>query len=430
MRLVSSLKGFIQEMGAGFLSGPGGEKLAQDPKGFYEELIYLAYRCLVLLIFEAKAGLSETEGPHRFLRICEQEPPEDADLWDALKQIFASLRNPEPQGEKPPYAFLLGFPPTKSGLLGQKLRLEEPPFSVSNAHVLSAFRHIARDFDGQPIDYATLPPEELGFAYEELVGYIPQVTREKGDVFFRFAQSNGRKRSGTYYTPESLLKQTIGESLDAIIERRLNGAKKDPKDQEKALLSIKVLDPASGSGHFLLGAARRLGQVLAQIRTGKEEPSFEAYREAVRDVVRFCLYAVDKDPMAAELCKVSLWLESHVPGKPFLFLDHRIKVGNSLVGLFDPHVLIEGIPPEAYEPKIGDEKKAAQAARKANQAALERGLDLFFQFSLRDVESGSAGETIKELAQALEELANLPEDTYEQVAFKAKVCEALWGREY
>ena len=102
--------------------------------------------------------------------------------------------------------------------------------------------------------------------------------------------------------------------------------------QEQALLRIRVLDYASGSGHILIGAARRLARRLAQIRTGDEEPSPADLRSALRDVIRHCIYGVDINAMAVELCKVALWLETLEPGKPLSFLDHHIQCGNSLVG--------------------------------------------------------------------------------------------------
>lgn len=118
-----------------------------------------------------------------------------------------------------------------------------------------------------------------------------------------------------------------------------------------------MLDPACGSGHFLLAAARRLGKELAKVRTGEEEPSPEAVREAIRDVVAHCIYGVDKNPLAVELCRVALWLEAHTPGKPLTFLDHHVRCGDSLVGVFDLEVLKEGIPDEAFKPVSGDDKK-------------------------------------------------------------------------
>ena len=136
---------------------------------------------------------------------------------------------------------------------------------------------------------------------------------------------------------------------------------------EHALLSLRVLDPACGSGHFLLAAARRLGKELAKIRTGKDEPDPDHVREAIRDVVSHCIYGVDKNPLAVELCRVALWLEAHCVGKPLTFLDHHIKCGDSLVGVLDLAVLERGIPDEAFAPVSADDKSAAAALKKQNK---------------------------------------------------------------
>jgi hypothetical protein len=136
---------------------------------------------------------------------------------------------------------------------------------------------------------------------------------------------------------------------------------------EHALLSIRVLDPACGSGHFLLAAARRLGKELARIRTGEDEPAPERVREAIRDVVAHCIYGVDKNPLAVELCRVALWLEAHCAGKPLTFLDHRVRCGDSLVGVFDLEVLEKGIPDDAFAPASSDDKTAANQLKKRNR---------------------------------------------------------------
>ncbi|HMM35416.1 MAG TPA: N-6 DNA methylase, partial [Thermoanaerobaculia bacterium] len=120
--------------------------------------------------------------------------------------------------------------------------------------------------------------------------------------------------------------------LDFALDPAIAECLKQP-DPEKALLSLRVLDPACGSGHFLIAAAQRIGRRLASIRTGDEEPAPEAIRQSVRDVVAHCIYGVDVNPMAVELCKVALWMETLEPGKPLGFLDHRIRCGDSLLGV-------------------------------------------------------------------------------------------------
>ena len=98
----------------------------------------------------------------------------------------------------------------------------------------------------------------------------------------------------------------------------------------------------------------------------------DAMQHALRDVIGHCIYGVDINPMAVELCKVSLWMEALEPGKPLSFLDHRIQCGNSLLGT-TPALMANGIPDDAFKPIEGDDKsvvtRAAQAEPRGTQAA-------------------------------------------------------------
>ena len=433
-RLREAVEALLQDLGTGFLQGPSGEALKEDPKALYEDLLRLTYRLLFLLVAEARGLLGGNElferafSLHRLLRLAENREAytEDLELWLGLKALFELLRNPGLQVGEGPAARVVGLEVLNGTLFGTRLRLEEEPFAIENRHLLSALRHLAFVYDPEEraykrVNYAALDVEELGSVYESLLDNAPQVVWDGGKWVLSFARSAERKKTGSYYTPDELVALVLKEALDPVVERKLKEAGEDPKAQEEALLSLKVIDPAAGSGHFLLGAARRLGRRLAQIRTGEEEPSPEAYRQAVRDVVRNCLYAVDLNPLAVELCRVALWMESHVPGRPLSFLDHRVKVGNSLVGVLDPGALARGIPKEAYEPKAGDEKEVAKGARKANEMALKGFQDLFQADFSPGKEEDWAGD--------LEKLARRPEDTPEQVAAKAREYEDLRERE-
>ena len=88
----------------------------------------------------------------------------------------------------------------------------------------------------------------------------------------------------------------------------------------------------------------------------------------MHEVVRKCLYAVDKNPLAIDLCKVALWIEGHVAGLPLSFLDHHVKCGDLLIGVFNLTVVVEGIPDDAYKPLTGDDRNAAREYRKRNAA--------------------------------------------------------------
>ncbi len=119
---------------------------------------------------------------------------------------------------------------------------------------------------------------------------------------------------------------------------------------------------------------------------------------------------MDVNPLAVELCRVALWMESHVPGPPLTFLEHRIKLGNSLVGTLRPDVLAQGIPDEAYQPKATDDRETARLAKKTNQHARQGIQDIFNQLP----------QPQSELATQLEALTALPENTPEDIAQKAE----------
>jgi len=150
----------------------------------------------------------------------------------------------------------------------------------------------------------------------------------------------------------------------------------EPSTPEERLLALKICDPACGSGHFLIAAAHRIAKRLASVRTGDIEPSPDAVRSALRQVISRCIYGVDINPMAVELCKVALWMESLEPGKPLSFLDHHIQCGNSLIGA-TPRLLKEGIPDAAFNPVEGDDKAVCSEYKKRNKKEREGQQSLF-----------------------------------------------------
>ncbi|GLV49278.1 hypothetical protein TJA_23790 [Thermus sp. LT1-2-5] len=435
-RLREAVEGFLVDLGTGFLRGPGGQDLARNPEALYHDLLRVAYRVLFLLVAEARGVLGGNEfyrqafSVRRLLDLSADREAytEDIDLWLGLKTLFHLLRDPSLTHGDEPAARVLGLE-VLNGRLFEPIPLEEGPYAVENRHLLRAFHHLAFFFDEKDkllkrINYAALDVEELGSVYESLLDHTPVVEGAGGERRFAFRAGTERKRTGSYYTPDSLVDLVLREALDPVVAERLKEAGDDPKAQEQAILSLKVIDPASGSGHFLLGAARRLARRLAQVRTGEEEPSPEVYRQAVRDVVANCLYAVDLNPLAVELCRVALWMESHVPGKPLTFLDHRIKCGNSLVGVLDPRALVEGIPDGAFAPKEGDAREVASFLKKENRRQ-RRGEQTLFAPPRESV----LEEEQRNLATVLQELARLPEDRAQDVAAKARRYEDLQGEE-
>lgn len=165
--------------------------------------------------------------------------------------------------------------------------------------------------------------------------------------------------------------------MDPVVDNAVKSARNNSKylnDSEspeaKAILDLKVLDPAVGSGHFLIAVAHRLARRLAAVRLGEEEPSPRGYRTALRDIIANCLYGIDTNPMAVELCKVSLWMEAVEEGKPLPFLDHHIRLGNSLLGA-NLSMISDGIPDSAFDARDGDDLRYCQELKQLNREERE-----------------------------------------------------------
>jgi hypothetical protein len=362
----------------GFLRHPANDELRQrvarsctgneliTPDDLYRQLLRLVYRFLFLLVSEDRGLLSrsplyrEHYGVGRLRRLLDQRGASDHDdLWQSLRVLWRVLADER-------FARFLDLAPLNGELFNPQ---DLDHVTISNRDLLEAFWHLAWYQESRStarrVNYAALDVEELGSVYESLLEFHPAVEEETaGRPFFALLTGSERKTTGSYYTPPELVAELIKSALEPALADRLAAW---PKEPEKAILSIRVCDPACGSGHFLLAAARRLGKELARVRSGEEEPAPERVREAVRDVISHCIYGVDKNPLAVDLCRVALWLESHTGDKPLTFLDHRIRLGNSLVGVFDLAALAEGIPDEAFKPLEGDEKATARALTKRNR---------------------------------------------------------------
>ncbi|MFI6434135.1 Eco57I restriction-modification methylase domain-containing protein [Streptomyces sp. NPDC050759] len=350
-------------------------------RAMHPALLHLVYRLLFLFVAEdrgllvpedASAEVREryekyfstarlrrtatrrTGGPH-------------GDQWHALRLVLEGLGR---EGGRPE----LGLP----GLGGLFERTEADAvldgLELPNEALYTAVKALSVVIDpklGRPrrVDYRHLGAEELGSIYESLLELVPRFNPAANTFELRTLAGNERKTTGSYYTPTPLIDCLLDSALDPVIDDAVKSGA-TPEEQEAALLRLTVCDPACGSGHFLVAAARRIAKRLAAVRTDSPEPSAEATRTALRDVISRCVYGVDLNPMAVELAKVSLWIESLEPGKPLSFLDSHIKYGNGLVGA-TPKLLAEGLPDDAFKPIEGDEKKWVTGLRKRNQAERE-----------------------------------------------------------
>jgi len=381
--LSSAVEAAIRAFGTGFLNHPANTALhdaasngSLRPSEYYNNLLRLIYRLLFLMVIEERdlvfpPAVEKKQrdvyrlyySVQRLRQLSEHRHLADHrrhDMWLALLSTFRLFEADGP-GEK------LGISPLAGDLFGNQAIPLLAPCTLGNDVLLGCLRALnvyehPENHQLIRVNYAALNVEEFGSVYEGLLEYEPVFINHGNTVEFSFAQGDERARTGSHYTPDDLVQPLIKHSLDYLIAERL----KAPKP-EAALLDLRVADISCGSGHILLAAARRIAQELAVVRTGEEQPSPPAFRAALRDVIRNCIYGVDLNPQAVELCKVALWLEAHNPGQPLNFLDHHIKCGNAIVGFVRQEELDKGVPDEAFAAMPGDEKEVGALWRKTNK---------------------------------------------------------------
>lgn len=377
-------------LGQGFVSHPDNQALrgalqtgALSTKDYQTELLRLIYRLIFLLTVEER-GLLHPEGAsdaakalyaqgYSLRRLRERSVKRSAhdrfsDLWEATKIVFRGLASGEPHLALPALAGI--FAP------GQCKHIDASKLE-NRALLLAVFKlaWLREDDSLARVNWRDMGPEELGSVYESLLELVPQITKDGRQFAFAVGsetKGNARKTTGSYYTPDSLVQVLLDSALDPVIADTIA---RNPGREVEALLSLSVVDPACGSGHFLLAAARRLAAHVARLQANGT-PSATEYRRALRQVVGRCIYGVDLNPMAVELCKVSLWMEAVEPGLPLTFLNSHVQHGNALLGT-TPELMAKGIPDTAWEPIEGDDKKTASTLKKRNKKAAEgqRSLD-------------------------------------------------------
>ncbi len=393
-RALDALRDGVQEaiaaLGRGFLAHPANHQLKDDLRNgalttqdYYRQLLRLVYRLLFLFVAEDRDLLLLPGTPpsvrqqydayysvSRLRRLAEtRRGGPHPDLYNTLARLSALLRT----GYEP-----LGLPGLGSFLFSERATSDLDTAQIANQDLLTAVRALAFTVEGKvrrPVDYKNLGPEELGSVYESLLELHPKMHVPSASFSLDVAAGSERKTTGSYYTHASLIQSLLDSALEPVVADRLQQAGKGLRrygDEwqaacEKALLDIKMVDPAAGSGHFLIAAARRLARHLARVRTGDDEPGPDAVRHALRDVVGHCIHGVDINEMAAELCKVALWMETLDPGRPLSFLDRKIRPGNSLIGA-TPALLHGGISDNAFNPITGDDKSYCSEWKKQNKA--------------------------------------------------------------
>lgn len=430
-------------LGEGFIQHPANDLLRSalhngelSKDAYFQQLLRIIYRLIFVFSVEergllhpkdeskaaqsARIAYSEGYAMGRLRELCLKRRARNRfdDHWQALRIVFIGLSEGEPRLALPALGGLFA--------VSQCPALDEA--SLDNAHLLAAMQNLRwASHKGvlAPVDYRNMGPEELGSVYESLLELVPEIdlpARKFGFVGLTSEGStagNARKLSGSYYTPDSLVQELIKSALDPVIEQRVAA---QPESPIEALLAIRVIDPACGSGHFLLAAARRLAEKLGQLRATDGEQTEQDFRSALREVVGHCIFGVDRNPMAIELARMALWLEGFEEGRPLGFLDHHLQVGDALLGLTDLKALELGIAKDAFKPLSGDDKEVCKQLAKANAAALK---DLEKKRKARAFGQLDVASSQDSGLKPLQALEALPENSTQEIATKEAAYRAF-----
>lgn len=413
------------------------------------------FRALFLLYAESAGYLpmsNHTYAGRSFTRIAQRagEELDVADrnaktLWRDASALVEAMRTGQSAWGVPAYNGALFAP---DGFDGAEI-LEAA--SIPDAALAPALVALARDPDDPDvgIDFSGLEIGHLGHIYEGLLSlrlsvadrdfrydaksdrYVPasgdEVEVARGDLLW-LTNEGGRKGGGVYYTRTELVRHLVREAVRPAFERHLAEVRElagsDPRAAARQLFEFFVLDPACGSAHFLVEVVEELADQIATLLGDLALPAVREELDGLRRaagstfgvgiedtallkrlVLKRCVYGVDLSRMGAEIAKVSLWLGSFVPGLSLAYLDHNIRVGNSLIGVARPESMT---PPgtehgqvvlfgDALSDAVADAaegaarlraiddrtpaeveaSRSADAALRASVAAAERVLDLW-----------------------------------------------------
>lgn len=464
----------LKILAQGFLKTPGNDLKEAHLKEIHDNSLILLYRLLFILYAEYRGLLPIGENrlytDSYSLDALKKEIAASLDrsehiatsthgYWNRLKELFETVNIGNTELEVPPYNGGL-FDPDKHEFFEK--------YRVGDLFIAKTVDLLSRSSDRAYIDYGSLEIRHLGSIYEGLLEYKLRIAeedivsiKEKGkEVFVTFEKAKQqkkkvkeqeiirkgevylvtdkgeRKATGSYYTPDYIVKYIIENTLGPLIEEKRGKVSEkiqeikekirktrgyDRKFLERELrevegslldeiLSIKVLDPAMGSGHFLVEATDFLARELLKVLSGeplqasakemliKETPEpyggkepEEDIRWARREVVEKCIFGVDLNPLAVELAKLSLWLYTVAKNSPLNFLDHHLRCGNSLIGA-----------------NIGDLVSLPEVKKKKVESA-------FVQLGLFE---SIFKEKVNILLGAFAQIEGLPSDTVEQIREK------------
>ncbi len=450
-KLGEAVKGAIKNLANGFINHPNNAALREalsagniNTDEYYRHQLRIIYRLLFLFVIEERNLVyadSKTPETKRFnhiyfnyysllqLRKLAKKllPPEASrhyDLWQSMVSTFSLFEKKE-IGEK------LGIMSLQGDLFGYHAISNNiydlHQCYLSNEVLLNIIKSLSY-FENDngvliAVNYGGLDVEEFGSVYEGLLELKLEFNKVEGSDNYsvNWQKQAGGREFQSHYTPEELVQPLIKHSLEYLIEDilLLYSQKKVIKENTiKALLKLKVCDVACGSGHILLSAARRIALAVARVLTDEEQPNPLSIRKAMKDVVRNCIYGVDKNPLAVELCKIALWLEAYNPGEPLNFLDHHIKCGDAIVGLAHRSELEKGIADEAFKTLAVDDKEIAKTWRDKNvKERKERAAKIL---QLKAEFEKSTENSVQEAMAEYKTFNQLPETTPDEIERKSK----------
>ena len=361
-------QGFFEYKANSLVPSPETNKL------IYDNALILLYRLLFILYAEAR-DLLPLQGNARYRRLYSLEAikkevvsalqeglilPDSGLFWPRLKELFKIIN--------------LGSPPLtvttfNGGLFdpGRHPFLEQ--YVVGDLCLCRAIDKLAR-VKSQYVDYRDLAERHLGTIYEGLLEYntlfvaeeamverkstskiVPARDVPRKDVAQEFLTGEvylmndrgERKLTGSYYTPDFIVKYMVDEAVRPVLDAAVETAQSD-EERIQAVLSVNILDPSMGSGHFPVEVTEYIARYLVELGIQPEESTGTWKAGETKDaeetdltywkrrVAQQCIYGVDLNPLAVELAKLSLWLITAAKDRPLSFLDHHLRTGNALIG--------------------------------------------------------------------------------------------------
>lgn len=381
--LAAAIEAALQELGQELIEHPANGALraalldgSLSADEYLAELLALVYGIVFLCCAEARGGLhppdtapatrQRYERHHALSRLRGSPAPVQGarytasgdEHWLALRTVFHGLALGDRQLGLPQLHSIYAHTP---GPWLAPCRLGN---AALEAGLVALGWRAAEQATGLP--WAQLSPEQLGGAYESLLSLRPALHADGSGVSWQVRAAepgSSRRRTGSYYTPERLVQALLEGALEPLIARTVAAY---PERPALALASLAIVDPACGAGYFLLAAARRLAQSVA-CHAPPGHP-WSDYRVALRQVLESCVYGVDLNPMAVELCRLGLWLELGDPAAPASVFDAHIRHGNSLLGTTAARCA-QGIPDAAWETLPEGDRQTARALQKRNRCA-------------------------------------------------------------